>query len=225
MQYTITSGQIAFFKKFGYLAVEGLLSPLEIETIDQHIALTVSKKLEISPDRWRNKKASYPFSANKDLWRNDEYLAATTHRKKMILIASLLLQKPLRLLCDEALFSENTKDALLSDTESLQNRSCFRDITLGILIKLTDSPPAIEQTPPKPRYGKGCIFFLEGDKPFPLKELLAEENQAYYLISYGNTKAMFVENPLDPHSSHLKKLGYSFGDPLKEEMHPMVHWV
>lgn len=199
MNYTITSGQISFFKKYGYLAVEGLFSLKEREEIEKNISLLSKKR--------------------RDLWRNNPFLLQFVQKKKLLQIASLLVKKPLRLLYDQLLISGEEK--IPSETKSLQEKSCYREILLGVLVKLKAAPPSEEE---EKELKNASLIFLQGNSPFPFHSLLSEKGDAYYLICYGNKKAMFVENPLDPYSSDLKDQGYAFGDLLKEETHPMVFW-
>ncbi len=199
MNYTITSGQIGFFKKYGYLAVEGLFSVSEKEEIEKNIPILSKKR--------------------KDLWRESPFLLQFVQKKKLLQIASLLVKKPLRLLYDQLLVSGEEKP--VSETKSLQEKSCYREILLGLLVKLKAAVPSEEE---EKDLKNASLIFLQGNSPFPFHSLLEEKDQAYYLVCYGNRRAMFVENQLDPFSSQLKNQGYSFGDLLKEETHPMVFW-
>ncbi len=42
-----------------------------------------------------------------------------------------------------------------------------------------------------------------------------------YLAAFALPNGMYVENRKDPHTNDLKKLGYSFGDVLRNDTHPL----
>ena len=43
-----------------------------------------------------------------------------------------------------------------------------------------------------------------------------------YLVLFGLENTRFIENLKDPHAAALKKMGYGYGDALKNEFHPLI---
>jgi hypothetical protein len=200
MNYTITSGQIAFFKKYGYLALEGLLTAEELSQLEKGV------------------KPGF------DLWRHNAFLKNLVQGKKILKVASLLSPRPLRLLNDYAFFADKKIEPPFLPKQTLQDRSCLTEVSLGVLITLKDGKTLIGEKENKAPLTRGSFVFINGSHPFPFEELLTEENASFYLVCYGNEKALFVCNPSDPYTTQMKKWGYSYGDRLKEETHPMVYW-
>jgi hypothetical protein len=46
------------------------------------------------------------------------------------------------------------------------------------------------------------------------------KTQKFLLFLYAEEDALYTLNPLDPHTHALKRMGYVFGDRLKETTHP-----
>lgn len=61
--------------------------------------------------------------------------------------------------------------------------------------------------------------FLDIYEPSSLCSLLTPNS---YLIAFGYDHVQFIENRKDPAAPALKKLGYGYGDLLKNEFHPLI---
>lgn len=81
--------------------------------------------------------------------------------------------------------------------------------------------------------GLVCALFicLDGDntmhaifaEPFAdLATLPLDPQKRYFVIGWAEEKAMYRLEPKDPYTHQLKKLGYVFGDRLKEQWHPTL---
>lgn len=229
MRFTITTGQIAFFKKFGFIEFENLLSEEDIQKIMERIQLKLTQRMKTT---WQDKPLSDTLAAGKDLWREDAYLSQIVCLRRLAQIASELSGKSLRLLFDQVLRTpENLLgvDPLFATPKRLEELGSYHGMSLGLLLKLTESPEKAAEYPPNltepyPLFPwlKGSGTFITGDRPFRFNPLFSEKGQCYLLIMYGALKTLYMPNPSDPSTPLLKKLGYGSGDALMEQTHPTV---
>jgi len=229
MRFTITTGQIAFFKKFGFIEFEQLLPEPDCQKMTAQAAAHFSKKLKGS---WDTKSLSESIPAGRDIWRENSHFAELVSNRFFAKIASQLSAKPLRLLFDQLFHTpENqlTLDPFFATPKKLQELSSFQGMSIGLLLKLTDSPTPPAAYPPNltepfPLFPwlKGSGIFIEGERCFQFDPIFSEPGQSYLLIVYGAIKTVYMPNPHDPSNIFLKKAGYGAGDLLKEETHPTL---
>ena len=100
---------------------------------------------------------------------------------------------------------------------SFQGGVCY------LLIKL-DNNIALDSSNLPKKQGS-LIFFKSSDSEnsslINLEDLYSRSHK-FLLIGYGDIKTLYKLNKNDPNLNYLKNFGYSFGDKLKDEFHPVV---
>ncbi len=168
--------------------------------------------------------------------------------KKIILsrslsgIASELVeQKPLRFGYDSFFPAvtktpgRNSYETFLQTTPTLQEMSCIQGVLCGAMlclsgndvVEVTDSQELDNDTDVVTTsiFSKipGNAVFFAPDWPLPLHEIFQNPGFTYLLIVYTKDNAVYLAEQGDPHLHNFKRLGYNFGDRLKEPLHPIVY--
>lgn len=155
-------------------------------------------------------------STQRDLWRTNEALRQWILRKLGPIALTLTGKKQLRLGMDQWITEENRPKI----PATLQQMFCFQGFALGALFAQNPKPLKSRSRLgllPLPSASENTLFF----KP----ELILDwPNVAsdVFLVLFTLPNAVYVHNPKDCAPNYLKSLGYSFGDPLKTETHPLI---
>ena len=122
----------------------------------------------------------------------------------------------------------------LQEGKTLQECSGFQGIVCGQLITLkmpnrknittttTDTDvdtDADEEIVESVDLTPGDTLFFSNDTVLP-EEIFSKQN-LYLLIVYGHYKTVYTKNGNDPSNHYLKRYGYSFGDLLHGDNHPL----
>jgi hypothetical protein len=71
----------------------------------------------------------------------------------------------------------------------------------------------------------GCLLILEGplagNARFFDPERLPLVAESQIIIAYASINSVYIHNPQDPCNCDLKRYGYSFGDRLNTDFHPL----
>lgn len=136
----------------------------------------------------------------RDLFRASDEVRKIVQMSRLAKIASELTHKRhLRLGFDQVV---QTPLAL----NILEQQCCITGLVAGLLIDLDDPT------------GRGIYFAPALDTGV----LPLEANKKYFLIVWADARAQYILQQQDPHTHELKKLGYVFGDRLKEKWHPTI---
>lgn len=128
-----------------------------------------------------------------DLWRENPLIKKISLRPQLAELASiLLLKKTLRIGFDQRLNRDEIPEL---------TNSCLKPIICLFLILSGE------------KAGHGLFF-----KPENLPHLTAP----VFLISYCDVKTFYLLNKRDPYTHAPKKLGYVFGDLLRNDTHPLI---
>ncbi|MES2345177.1 MAG: hypothetical protein V4494_04480 [Chlamydiota bacterium] len=167
------------------------------ELISPEEACTLSKNIKKTlTKRSQKDHLSSNYLAGRDLWRDDLEIKKIVFKRSFAEIAKELFKQPLiKIAFDQ--YQENT--SLLS----LAQMSCLKPIIGALAIPLG--------TPGK------AIYFSPGS---PLTFPFCEE--PLLLIAYTGNKTQYTLTESDPNTHTLKKLGYSFGDHITSETHPII---
>jgi len=217
MKAILTAQQTAFFTQNGYIEFEFELDPVPLF---ESVYNALSDRLHVAPDKLAHKSAEEIYAAGRDLWRSIPPLQTLLMRKLSPIAQSLLGKKPLRLGCDQwiPLGYPWTKPLPVKDLFSIQG------LALGLLIGNPPSPPShrshlgLLPLPAQP----GNILFFRPNLLLDWPELAANPKTDLYLAAYALPNAVYIHNPKDPATNALKQFGYGFGDPLKNEFHPLL---
>lgn len=72
----------------------------------------------------------------------------------------------------------------------------------------------------------GLLIILAGEKTgsglFFHPKLLFPQMEKAFLITYCESKTLYHFKKEDPYTHHVKKLGYAFGDLIKNDTHPLI---
>ncbi len=213
MRYSVTSSQISYFQENYYIEFEDLIKP----DFADELALAMASIKD--------------FEQGHDLFRKETIFSKYTRLKYLAQIASSFVGvKQLRLLLDQGILSHQNPSFFDQD-RTLEESFSFQGMEIALLLKCTDSDSVEDSLPEDslqiekksfiPQKKGNGIFFLPYH-PFPLKHLFENQNQSYLLIVYGKVSAQYILNKTDPFRYSLKKFGYSYGDVLQDQFHPIV---
>ncbi|NGX49758.1 MAG: hypothetical protein K940chlam5_01362 [Candidatus Anoxychlamydiales bacterium] len=214
MKYLILDSQINFFQENGFIEFENIYPKEEIQIMENEID-TIFKST-------KNLDFFKQYIAFRDLFRKSSIIKKLTLDKNIASIARTLSNRSsLRLLFDQT-FITNKKN-LFESNKTINDVISFQGAVCYAIIKL-DSSAAIDSNNLPKKQGS-LMFFksLDSDNhPLINIEDLYSCSQKFLLIAYGDIKTLYKLNKNDPNLNYLKNFGYSFGDKLKDEFHPVV---
>lgn len=218
MKTEITAQQAAFFTQNGYIEFEGI--DFSHEKIFASARKTLASRFKTSADKLSRIPQSELYRHGRDLWRSEESLKTLLVQKLFPLAAVLGGKRSLRVACDQWIPADYTwnKSCALKDLFSVQG------IVIGALICDTEctlpvrGPLGLLPLPSKP----ANILFFKSHILLDWPQLLQSSLTDMYLIAYALPNAVYIQNTQDPATNDLKHLGYGFGDPLKNEFHPLL---
>jgi hypothetical protein len=200
IHFALTKEQRAFYALHGWIEFADLLGAKEL--IHCQTALS---------------KAGEGKFAGRDSWRESAELHKIVARRPFGSIAHELTHTaPLRLGFTQFLHSSLPfpQSANLDTFSSLTAPVC------GILFCLKEGdghhPPIFSSTP-----GHGVFFHPQ--TPIPFDWLKEHPKCAYLLFAYVEQVSLYKLNPFDPATHYLKKLGYVFGDRVRDNTHPVIY--
>lgn len=196
MRFEIAEHQINSFNEFGSIEFENVV-PLSVI------------------DSWNK-----PSSRGVNLRRTDPAIHEILTKPFFAKMAASLLRKTsVRLLFDQVLTSKELPK-FFDEPHTLQEISCFQDVEIGALfpVFLTTG----EVPPPPFPHALRNILFIRPDHPINWKPLFSSHR--YVLLTFGSHRSVYIYNENDPYTHALKKLGYGFGDTLKQEDCPLFRF-
>lgn len=196
MRVTILEEQRAYFREHQFIEFEEIIENEQIPILKN----ILSNSSPGSCDVWR---------------RNAELKEIIANRQFGEVVARLTDQRPLRLGLDLILSIDQWKPGA-----TLQDYAPFQGIVGGMLIGFKGAWESEEVLPIPSQEGSAVI--LGPELIFPeLDSHIPRENR-WLLIIYADSKARFIPSKLGFEGGELKKIGYSFGDRLRDEEHPVV---
>ena len=241
MKFAFAKEHLDFFYQHHYIEFEDLLTSDEIDRVKKGMTETLSERLHTPQDRLNKHNLKTLYLAGFDSWRDSDAIKKIVLRPHFAEIASnLVKKKPLRIGFDQIFctppdlrFSQEEMPPLFKQETSLSQTSCLQGIACGLILHLS-SPvvPAhtselliqedVQALIPIPRQAGSGIFFSP-EMPFSLQHLMMVPDVHQLLISYVADPALYWLNKKDPHTHEYKKLGYAFGDKLKNNTHPILY--
>ena len=215
MKTEITAQQTAFFTRNGYLELEGI--SFQSEQIFQSAMHGLSSRLIDKEEKLPPEKL---YLKGRDLWREEPILKHFLAQKIFPTASILSRQKRLRIGADQWIPASYPwrKSCCLKDLFSIQG------LILGALISFKESNHApnphlgLIPLPLKPNH----ILFFQPQLILNWPDLPESCATDIYLMAYTLPGAIYIQNEKDPLTNELKHLGYGFGDPLKNEFHPLL---
>jgi hypothetical protein len=206
MNPSLTAQQNAFFSKNGYLELEEMWSPAECQEMRATIA-------EI--------KATRPSDGaqGRDLWRDSSLLKNLLLSRKFSSLPLELIGKPALHLAFDHSFSSAFS---LPRPTKLKDLFCIQGLACILICRFDETSFPFPAQPslgllPFPR-SPGSLLIVQPHllihwPPSPLE---------LYMIGYALPNSLFIQNSADPAATSMKRLGYNYGDPLKNEFHPLI---
>ena len=214
MRAALGPGQRDFFSKNHYIEFENLVD--NGDDIHAHIDQVLAKRTKKFVETQTPKEL---FMAGRDLFRDDPILQKASLSRHLGQIASILFNTtPVRIAYDQSLRTTTLTGSPFVQPTSLTQVSCFQPILGGAIIRLSSDPHSPDFLPKK----AGSGVFFEPNFVLPWSSFFQTPHQSFLLICYTTEKCRYVLNPEDLHTHALKKLGFGFGDALKNETHPLV---
>ncbi|MBN4066752.1 hypothetical protein JYU14_01555 [Simkania negevensis] len=226
MHVTAHDKHCDFFSQNFFIEFEELLTETE--------ALLLQEKQERVIRRQHTELESLPLSFADayrhgiDLWRQDDEIKKLTFSRQLATLASQLCkEKSLRIACTQIWLGGNDPSHFfphLSNETSLQDLVACQSLAAGVIICLepalfpSSEPLHINSFP----IVRGHAAYLSPTFPIPFSTLAQAKGGCYLAIAYISQTAICTHKPHLPHSRLLKNLGYSSGDRLKTETHPVL---
>lgn len=204
-----------FFTKNHYIEFEDLIKDVDLtyEHIDKVLSDRTKKIIE-------TRTPKELFIAGRDLFRDDPIVKKISLSRSLAQIASLLFDtSPVRIAYDQSLRTTTLTRAPFAHPFSLAQVSCFQPILCGVIIRLSHDPNPPAFLPQ--RVGSGVFF--QPDFSLPWSSFFQAPCQSFLLIAYAPTQCRYVMTHDDLHVHSLKKLGFGFGDALKQDTHPILY--
>lgn len=246
MKFAITKEHRDYFEKEGWIEFEQFFTPDQIKQLNHLIDLAIATRAAIPSQKVSMLIAERLFMEGRDLWRYQEELKKMESQSRLgQVIFDLLDKKPLRLGYDQLFPSPHQQiwytsgeskhyNEFIKQIATLEEMSCIQGIICGILIALSEPLPIEDKTVqleegsleegidifPKKR---GNVIFFHPQRKINMKKIYSHPGQRFYLIVYTQSNASYHLQPRDPHTHHLKQLGYIFNDKLSDRLHPIVY--
>lgn len=241
MKFAIVKQHLDFFYQRHYIEFENLLTPNEVESLTDGIKTVLANRLSTQPGKLSYQKLKTLYLNGFDTWRESDLVKKIALRPLFAEVASnLVKKKPLRIGFDQAFCTPSIEEDLEAnmpplfkhDTTICQT-SCLQGISCGLILHL--SAPAVpahlselsiendvKALIPIPRQAGSGIFFSP-DMPLSLEHLMVMPGALQLLIVYTEDKTFYRLNNADPQTHLYKKMGYVFGDKLKNTTHPLIY--
>ncbi len=238
-KFAIANEHHLHFERQQLLELEGVI-PMD-QILQLQLSLDNTLKLSMAEyGKWSAQPLPDElFLEGRDLWRKNDAAKRIVWDKQLVGIASELMRKRfIRLGYDQFLLGgplkEVPKDAkdellgarslLLMQQTNLEDISCIRGTLCGLIICLTSAKEQIERQPNSLfPIEAGHITYFTSQANIDFSELSKRENQKFLLIVYAEKTTLYVANEKDPNWHGLKRLGYVFGDRVRDSLHPVLH--
>ena len=201
MKFSLTADQKCFFEKQQFIEFEGLISESQLAILQRckGIGRDISRE---NMEMQKIVRSSLFAKIAKEL----------CGERVLRLGFDELYELPLTLPCSMTLFE----------------RSSIAPLVCAVMIAIEGDEDALATTPPQEGQfdpfpmKKGNVLFFLPNLLWEKELLQARAKQKCLLIAYANPRALYIFQEKDPHVHLLKRLGYVFGDRLKETIHPTL---
>lgn len=246
------TGMIEFHGLVQHTQLVSLVRALDREIehrVEQHLHKEMQFSSKVLPKISLNRRQISDrllVDEGRDVALASSQVAAILRSRKFVETASLLLhQKPLRWGFDH-LCSESAFLIAFENREALQKSLSITGVQIGVAIFLPDIYGKKGEEPAS--FDSKVLFF----RPYPLEtsvdtksgsgssiqkssffHLLQEHSSSVVehtqapssrvlVFGFTDMRPVYIHNPLDTATHHLKQYSYGFGDRVKETTHPIV---
>jgi hypothetical protein len=226
MRFVTASEHRQFFIKRRFVEFENLISSQEAAEIKKDAESLLAARLKMKASGLQHKSPLELFLAGRDLWRHSPLIKKIITKPKIGAISSDIFEKtPLRLAYDQLYFSTTTQGKIFEKPCSLQQTSCLKNITGGLILRLSDDPMPLPETedfcPFPQKIGSG--IFLSPEIQLSFDPFFCVPHHSLLLIVYCGDKTVYTLDKKDPFTHALKRQGYVFGDRITSTTHPIVY--
>ncbi len=216
MRLKIAGSHRAFFQKQGYIELESLLKPEEVALLATEIDEVLEKRLS---DQLSYKSAEDLYRVGHDVWRESEPLRKKILSRSFAEVGAELFKKTSLHIAFDQILRTGVKPSFPQKLPSTLNEiTSIYPLAGALLFRLLKTATSSEFIPALPENG----IYLSPDKIIPWELFFQFPHQSYLLIAYANPESVYILQKQDPHTHALKKMGYVFGDRLKNETHPLL---
>lgn len=246
MKFSLAKEQRDFFEKHGLLEIEGLISSSQLEVLNSCVLKVMKKEAALQRRTVASVDPQDYFLAGRDLWRENPEIKKIIFHKCFSEIASELnFRAPFRAGSDQFIPQGFTSNA----NDSLNDGSSFQGIVFGYIIclkssslevsKVSEIPEFIENSensentespedsdnPPHSPFSMipGHVVFVHPHFPVDYFLLKQRTGCEYIFVTLIKEKSVYFYRESDIQTHYLKKLGYVFGDRIREETHPIIY--
>jgi|GEM_PF-5221259 len=193
MRYTTTPEQRDSYRKEGWVRFEGFLKPDQQKML-REAAEKVVKQRNPSPELLPKEQ----FEAARDMWRDEDRIRRfLSHPSLIAVIDEIVAVKPLRLAFDQLV-----PEGYIGFDKPIDEMSAINHLHMVIALPLEKVDELILMNP------HTSLNFLN-------------PTVSYLIAAYGDLRSQYLRVDADPHLHTLKKLGYAYGDLLKDHLHPL----
>lgn len=216
MNFLIRDIHINFFIENGYIEFNDFLSDEENIKLFNEINNLISKRSNKNIDELTSIDI---YKNSRNLFKDSNILKKFETDKNLSQIACLLTHKnSLQLSLDQAIFKDIS--SFFKKTFSFNEIFCLSGLEIIVLLNLNNNSLDIKDNflSIKPK----SILFINPNKILDF-EIFFKKSINYFLIGYARlNNLMYIENKEDINQNLLKKMGYCFGDNLKNNNFPIV---
>lgn len=248
MKFTLDKHSLETFNKNHILEVDGFFSAQKMLELNRAIDELIAKeKLEKREDIMKFGHDLFLKVDNYKRLLQLPLMAEIVY--ELISVKPLRLAYDQLLVAAANSFDLGRPTTFLTHAETLENRSSVNELVLGVMIALNAKPEEIipQEEAPVPEEGSdietvaltteepvtekktspfasetGRVVFFDPQISIPFDSLKTKLADRYLLLAFSTVHAQYLYNDLDPQNHFLKKLGYVYGDKLKDSINPVL---
>jgi|694.fasta_scaffold20110_3 hypothetical protein len=233
MKLTIDFQHKEYFLRQGMIEFESLLSVESLDLLKNEIYLTLSERSKMAADRLPLQSAEKLFLLGRDLWRLRPSIRKIVLQKQKAQIAyELTGKKPLRIAFDQFFPKSGSKASfskiqdhyhnLLRKKMTLSEFSSIQGVTCGLMLCLESGGAHVSSVPTIFSSTTGNGIYLSPDYLIDFSQIYEQDACSYLLIVYCDNSAVYIHREEDIYMEMMRDLGYTFGDKLKDPLHPIL---
>ena len=234
MHFALAREHLDFFYKHHYIEFEDLLTEVEVESLSRALQETLAKRLHSKRETLAKTDIKTLYLSGYDMWRDNPTIQKFVLRPQLAEIASNLTKvRPLRIGFDQLFTASENADHLFKKPRTLHQMSSIQGTVCGCILHLSSSAIPVTQATlaieedmtaliPIPKKVGSAIFF-NPELPLSLEYLVETPHVLQLMIVYAEEKGIYAYQETDLHTHAFKKLGYGFGDRLRNATHPILY--
>jgi hypothetical protein len=210
MRVVVSREQHFFFERCNYLCLENVLTNREIDDLTQAAERELLMRWSAQPQE-RFDDSTVLFGKNLSL--SSEPIRKILFSLRLSEIAFQLTNKrPLRFG-----FDQMWRIPHIPTDCTIDSLSSVAPLVVGVIIALDERRGVKEEMFP---FERGSVTFIS-----PTLRLCVPQGDRgrFLLMAFAHDRPQYRFQPSDVHTHELKRLGYVFGDILKETTHPVLY--